>query len=137
MKQSIAVLACIAAMTASGAWAAKPTSSDPAKAQYDAERARCTSGTTGQDQASCLRSAGAAYESSKQGRLKDPNENFQDNATARCKALPASDQADCLSRVGGEGTVHGSVRDGGVIKETVTRNVNESGTAQTNRPVPR
>ncbi len=110
---------------------------DPAKVQYEAEKARCMSGTTGQDQASCLRSAAAAYDAVKQGRLKDPDTSYRDNALARCKNLPAADKADCEARVDGQGTVSGSVTDGGVIKETITRNVNPSGTAQTNSGAPR
>jgi hypothetical protein len=96
---------------------------DAAKAQYDAERARCMSGTTGQDQASCLRSAGAAYESAKQGKLRNPNTQFHDNALARCANLPPADRADCESRVDGGGDTSGSVKGGGVIKETTTTTV--------------
>ena len=117
--------------------AADPATTDPARVQYDAERARCMSGSTGQDQASCLRSAGAAYDSVKQGRLKDPNTAYRDNALERCKTLPAADKADCESRVDGQGTGSGSVKDGGVIKETITRNVNPSNTAITNTATPR
>jgi hypothetical protein len=94
---------------------------DAAKAQYDAERARCMSGATGQDQASCLRSAGAAYESIRQNRLQDPNTAYRDNALARCQVLPSADRADCVSRVDGAGDKSGSVKGGGIIEETVTR----------------
>jgi hypothetical protein len=100
------------------AHAADPT--DTAKAQYDAERARCMSGTTGQDQASCLRSAGAAYDSIKEGRLRDPNTAYRNNALARCQSLPAGERADCISRVDGAGQSSGSVKGGGIITETVT-----------------
>jgi hypothetical protein len=113
-------LIAAALCSAGAAFAADPPSADSAKAQYDAERARCMSGTTGQDQASCLRSAGAAYESIKQNKLHDPNTAYRDNAMTRCRALPASDQADCMSRVDGEGMKSGSVKGGGDIKETVT-----------------
>ena len=105
------------------AFGASSTPGDSAKAQYQAERARCMSGATGQDQASCLRSAGAAYEAIKHNRLQDPNTNFRENALARCKALPAADQADCESRVDGAGMASGSVKGGGVLKETVTTTV--------------
>ena len=131
------MMAATTLLAATLAMAATPTSSDPAKVQYEQERARCMTGTTGQDQASCLKSAGAAYESAKQGRLRDPNSDYRDNALARCKALPDADRADCESRVDGQGSASGSVKGGGVIKETVTRNVNPSGTAMTNTPVPK
>lgn len=107
------------ALGASNVYAAEPA--DAAKAQYDAERARCMSGTTGQDQASCLRSAGAAYDSIRQNRLQDPNSNFRENALTRCRALPPADRADCEARVAGESSTSGSVKGGGVYKESVTR----------------
>jgi hypothetical protein len=91
-----------------------------AKAQYEAEKARCMSGTTGQTQESCLRSAGAAYDEAKAGTLADPNTAFRDNAIARCRALPAADQAACLARVD-LGTPRDNVKAGGQVKETVTR----------------
>jgi hypothetical protein len=110
-----------AALCAAGtAFAADPATADSAKAQYEAERARCMSGTTGQDQASCLRSAGAEYESTKLNKLHDPNTAYHDNALDRCKNLPGPDRADCESRVDGGGERSGSVKAGGVIKETVT-----------------
>ncbi len=117
--------------------AADATGKDAAaKAQYDAERARCMSGTTGQDQASCLRSAGAAYDAIRQGRMTDANNNYRENAMSRCKSLPPADKADCESRVEGGGTSSGSVKDGGIVTETLHHNINPSGTATTNRPVP-
>ncbi len=108
------------ALGAGAAHAGDQAGVDSAKAQYDAERARCISGSTGQDQASCLRSAGAAYELVKQGRLRDPNTAYHDNALARCANLPPSDRADCQLRVDGGGDRSGSVKGGGIITETVT-----------------
>jgi hypothetical protein len=105
---------------AGAAQASDTAGGDSAKAQYDAERARCMSGTTGQDQASCLRSAGAAYELIKQNRLRDPNTAYHDNAMARCANLPPSDRSDCESRVDGGGDKSGSVKGGGIITETTT-----------------
>lgn len=99
---------------------AADAAADTAKAQYDAERARCLSGTTGQEQASCLKSAGAAYDAIRQNRLRDANKDYDANAVSRCAALPAADRADCESRVAGQGIQRGSVKGGGDIKETVT-----------------
>ena len=134
MKKTSITLAILATVLTGSVHAADAAQADPAKAQYDAERARCMSGTTGQDQASCLKSAGAAYDSAKAGRLKDPNTDFRDNALRRCAALAGADRTDCESRVDGQGTSSGSVKDGGVVKETVTRNMNPSNTAITNTP---
>ena len=119
-RLTAAVFVCAMSSSAFGADAAP---GDSAKAQYEAERARCMSGSTGQDQASCLRSAGAAYDAIKQNRLQDPSTSFRENALARCKTLPASDRADCESRVDGAGKSSGSVKGGGVYKETVTTTV--------------
>ena len=124
MKTLRISLIALALCATSSAFAADPVTIDAAKTQYDTERARCMSGTTGQDQASCLRSAGAAYESIKLGRLRDENTTYRANALARCRALPAADRADRESRIDGGGssvtTTSGSVKEGGVIKETVT-----------------
>ena len=125
MKSSRTVLACLSlCLLASVGRAADAQKSDDAKTQYERERARCMSGTTGQDQASCLRSAGAAYDALKGNRLNDdPNSNYRENALVRCRTLPAADRADCESRVDGKGTSSGSVKDGGVVTETVTKNI--------------
>jgi hypothetical protein len=115
-RSLIAVTLCVM----SNAYAADPATLDAAKSQYDAERARCMSGTTGQDQASCLRSAGAAYDAIKQNRLHDANTSYYDNEMSRCKSLPPADRKDCESRVDGQGQSSGSVKGGGMIKETTT-----------------
>ena len=81
IRQALAALATLTIVAAGSASAAGPA--DAAKTQYDAERMRCLSGTTGQDQASCLKSAGAAYESAKQNRLNDAG-NYKANALDRC-----------------------------------------------------
>ena len=98
------------------------------RSQYDAERARCLGGTTGQDQASCLKSAGAARDALDQKRLQDPSTAYRDNALARCKTVPAADRADCETRIDGAApgtntgvSTSGSVRDGGILRETTTR----------------
>lgn len=138
MKIEKLSMAILATMLCGGAFAADAPGADTAKAQYDAERARCMSGTTGQDQASCLKSAGAAYDLAKAGKLKDPNNDYRDNAMRRCAVLAGADRTDCESRVDGQGTSSGSVKDGGIVKETVTRNMNPSHTAVTNgQPAPR
>ena len=113
----------LAALAASGsALAGDATASAAAKAQYDQERARCMSGSTGQTQDTCLRSAGAAYAEAKQGRLENPSTTYRQNALARCKGLPAADQADCALRVD-QGTPRSDVTRGGDLKETVTTTV--------------
>ncbi|MEJ8846653.1 hypothetical protein [Variovorax rhizosphaerae] len=78
-----------------------------------------------QDTAACLREAGAARQEAARGGLTQPGAAAADqNASARCQALPASERADCEARMQGTGsgstTTSGSVMGGGVIRETVT-----------------
>lgn len=91
--------------------------------KYQAEVARCHSGQSQQDHATCLREAGAARDEARKGNLASPAPAAADaNATDRCKAQPAADQAECIQRITGSGntTTQGSVAAGGVIRETVT-----------------
>ena len=82
-----------------------------------------------QDPAACAREAGAARQEAARGGLTRPGvATAEQNATARCQALPTNEQSDCLARmqgaVPGPGTTttttSGSVMGGGVIRETVT-----------------
>ncbi len=85
-------------------------------ARYRQERAACESGKSTEDRATCLREAAAARDAARQGELQETQENYRRNALARCNALPAADQEICRRRVQG-GTVEGSVRSGGIIRE--------------------
>jgi len=90
-------------------------------AQYQREKAVCTSGQSNQDKATCLREAGAAYQQAKQGRLNDGQQaQYSSNAVNRCKALPASDQADCQRRIENPSDVEGSAPSGGILRKDVT-----------------
>jgi hypothetical protein len=81
-----------------------------------------------QDPAACARESGAARQEAARGGLTRPGAAADQNATARCQALPANEQADCLARMQGSATgagtstttTSGSVMGGGVIRETVT-----------------
>ncbi|WP_187395102.1 hypothetical protein [Pigmentiphaga aceris] len=79
------------------------------------ERARCESGQSNQDRATCLKEVGAAQGEAKAGNLTGAGA-FDQNATDRCKALPASDQAACMGRLN-SGTSSGSAESGGIIRE--------------------
>ncbi|MCW5296795.1 hypothetical protein [Herbaspirillum lusitanum] len=90
-------------------------------AQYQREKAVCTSGQSNQDKATCLREAGAAYQQARQGRLNDGQQaQYSSNALERCKALPAGDQADCQRRIENPSDVEGSVPSGGILRKDVT-----------------
>ena len=121
IRSAAALVILCAAGSASAADARRPNGVNvEARAQYEQERAKCMNDPTIIDRQACLKSAGAAYDEIKQNKLRDANTDFRDNALARCKTLPAQDQADCQARVGGEGISSGSVKGGGIIKETVT-----------------
>jgi len=78
------------------------------------ERARCESGQSNQDRATCLKEVGAAQGEARAGNLTGGAS--EQNATDRCKALPASDQAACMGRMN-SGTSSGSAESGGIIRE--------------------
>lgn len=91
--------------------------------KYRDDRAQCLSARTGQDRPTCLREAGAARDEARRGQLGDGGANYRKNAKERCDVLTGDEQRDCLSRAKGKGGVSGSVEGGGVMRETVTREV--------------
>ncbi len=95
------------------------SAADAATSNYQQERAACTNGGSHQDRATCLREAAAARGEAKRGHLTDST-SYDENALARCNALPPSDRQDCAKRVHGQGVVSGSVEGGGVYRETTT-----------------
>jgi hypothetical protein len=86
---------------------------------YQQERAACTGGGSHQDRATCLREAAAARGEAKRGHLTESS-SYDENALARCNALPPSDRQDCAKRVHGQGVVSGSVEGGGIYRESTT-----------------
>lgn len=100
---------------AAPAWSASGTD-----AQYRDDVARCKSGASGQDQAACMREAGASLVERRRNGLSTPADP-QSNAMARCNALPADQRQDCMIQMSGQGntTVQGSVSGGGILRETV------------------
>lgn len=88
--------------------------------KFERDRAACLSGRSGQDQAACLREAGAALQAARHGELSSGDEHLKQNAEERCKVFAPADRSDCLARVRGEGSVSGSVEGGGILRETVT-----------------
>ena len=104
------------------AMSAEPAASSDAKARYEQERARCLSGTSGQAQATCLKEAGAALDASRQGMLNDGNAKYRKNAKERCDVLTGDEQRDCMARMkdASNTSESGSVKGGGILRETVT-----------------
>jgi len=123
LRPFVQAAAALAVLCASSSWAAAPSVSKAyadIEARYERERAACLSGMTGMEQANCLQDAKAARAEAHRGRLDNENQDFRRNALERCKSLPADDARDCRLRIEGAGSVKGSVREGGVIRELVT-----------------
>lgn len=98
---------------------------------YKQEVAACNNGTSNQDRATCLREAGAARYEAGRGNLTDPGQaQLKENAMKRCEGLPQANRIDCEKRVNGGGVADGSVRDGGIYRETVTIVPGSSGANQ-------
>lgn len=117
-----AALAGACWMAAAAAQAA--SAPDDAQARYRREVVACNAGRTGQDLATCLKEAGAALEEAKRaartGAASDDKQPaYQQNALARCAALPVADREDCRARIEHPTRVEGSVAGGGVLRETV------------------
>ena len=103
---------------------ARAQAASDVEARYQQERALCDSGLSPQDRGACLREAAAARSEARRGRFGDGTGDAArhlENALARCKPLPPEDRADCEYRVRGGGTTRGSVEEGGIYRETITR----------------
>lgn len=114
-------------MAAAKGKAASATAKE-SRAEYQAERAACMKQST-EDQAACLREAGAAQQAARHGELDDHGANFEQNRLARCSHLKGDDQKDCERRMHGEGTVSGSVEGGGIYRELHTTVPAEEGSS--------
>lgn len=117
------VLACSALLVlACGAATAATRNKDTgeARTRYLADRAACVEGRTHQDRATCLREAAAALEEARRGKLAERGADFDRNRFLRCEPLPPADKQDCMRRMNGEGTVRGSVEQGGIYRELRT-----------------
>lgn len=88
-----------------------------AESRYQSERAACAGVQDSENRAACLRDAAAAREAAKRGNLDAGQGTFEQNALARCEALPADERDNCKRRARGEGETHGSVSGGGIIRE--------------------
>ncbi|MES2932980.1 MAG: hypothetical protein V4805_05775 [Pseudomonadota bacterium] len=92
-----------------------------AQERYKAERAACQTGQSHQDRSTCLQEAKAALNEARKRHLNGAADSYEKNALSRCEALPAGDRAACQRRVQGEGSISGSVEEGGVLRELVVK----------------
>ena len=113
-------LAAIAAVSFLALSVATTLFAQPAQSDYDRDLAACQDGRPDDQKAACLREAAAAQAERAKGVLGQDDRALLENARRRCDPLPPDQKADCLSRVGGQGSVEGSVREGAIIRETVT-----------------
>lgn len=102
---------------------AKAAAANDAEAAYREARARCLSGSSQQDRATCLKEAGAVRAERQSGRVDASASaaTLQANALKRCEAQPPQARGECERLARGEGSQEGSVKGGGVIKEIVTQ----------------
>jgi hypothetical protein len=121
--RSLGLALCTSGALFSAAFAA-PAAADSGKkssaqATYQADRAACLAGQTGQDRATCLREAGAALQEARRGGLNDYQAEFDRNKLSRCEHQPAGTERDLCIRRMNEGTVSGSTAGGGITRELV------------------
>jgi len=117
--QTLAAGLLSAGLFSSVAMAAGPSRNADLRAQYQSDVAFCKSSATTESRATCMKEAGAAYEEAKRNRLVAGSHDYQQDATNRCKALPAGQQQDCMMQMSGQNTVtKGSVESGGILRET-------------------
>jgi hypothetical protein len=116
-NQFLALLAAgLFVVSAPAAMAAKTgkTAADP---QYQADVAACNSGRSQESHSVCMQEAGAAHVERMRNQLTIPDQDYQANATMRCRALPPTEQQACVAQMSGEGKTYGSVNGGGVLRE--------------------
>ncbi len=129
-----AALACGMSLAAGPATGA----SADVQARYEQERARCLAGQSGQVMDACMKEAVNAREAAMKGQLSSGDGQLRKNAKERCDVLVGAEQRDCVARARvQEGsmtkidpsgstksvttTTSGSVKGGGILRETVTR----------------
>lgn len=121
------LLALAAAAASAVALGADKPATAQARDVFERELAVCHGKASTADRTNCLRDANAAYAEARRGSstAADPAQ-LAANAVRRCDALPGADRKDCVARMQGQGTARGSVAEGGIYRELVTR---EPGTA--------
>ena len=119
--RGLAIGAISAFLCTTAGLAAEGRSPSDAQTRYQQDRAMCESGQSHQDRATCLREAGAALDAAKRGRLNDGPAQYRQNALIRCDALPTEERNACQARMEGQGVTRGSVAEGGIYRELVTR----------------
>lgn len=115
------VLRCTAAALAACAMQvfAAGNATDQAQQRFRQDMALCSSGQSNQDLDTCQREARHALAEARRGALTVPGADLQTNARQRCAVHQGLDRSACEARMSGEGTVDGSVEDGGLLRKSV------------------
>lgn len=101
--------------------AAQAAGPQQAQTRHEADRAVCQKNNPNQDYQACLKEADAAFQASqKSGSIESSGphtaQDLDRNRTLRCEPLPKPEREECLLRMQGEGSVEGSVMEGGVLR---------------------
>jgi hypothetical protein len=106
----------LAGLLAAGSAMAAGAKTSEAQLRYKQEQAKCMSGESNQDRATCLKEAGAALQESRNHTLGAASDGeLAGNRQKRCEALPA-EREDCSARMN-DGTTSGSAQQGGILRE--------------------
>jgi len=118
--RQLALVAAGLALCASHSFAAPTGAMADAQARYRQDMALCSSGQSNQSPQTCRLEARNALAEARRGGLDDAPDSYTGNTLRRCAAHEALDRAACEARMRGEGTVTGTVRGGGILRESVT-----------------
>ncbi len=108
------------ALLVAGSVAAQADGAQDARQRvYQQDRQLCLSGHSNQNQATCLREAGAAQRQNLVGQGSPSAELMEANALRRCDAFVGEARQSCVFRIQGHGTVDGSVAAGGILRKLI------------------
>lgn len=115
-----ALLAALGSSTVLAAGKAAPL--DP-KARYRRDIAACARISDVDQRANCRSEASARFASTQPARAEESPDILMRNALERCEPLPEPYRTDCVARMQGQGMTRGSVAEGIIVRELVTREV--------------
>lgn len=118
-----ALLMLLSALASPGSLAANKDSTLDPKARYQRESAACARIRSFDERANCRSEASTRFASTQPARAEEHPDILRSNALKRCEPLPEPERKDCVARMQGQGTARGSVADGAIYRELVTREV--------------
>ena len=115
--KAAAIAMLLAAATAQAAGPSRDSSD--AQARYQKEVAVCDSGQSQQDMQTCRAEARNALAEAQRGKLDTAPQQLDQNAVKRCQEFIGDDRTACEARVRNPSHIEGSVKAGGVLRESV------------------